>query len=811
MIRRSRRRTFHVSLLTIIVAAPLGNAAALAGDFVDHLPGVSASAVAQTAAAGVERRAAGKLTLGLDGLSDAFQSHQDAIRRGSILPAPFVSDSPLLPVTDTAVVLDAVAIADGEALAAAMRDTGIEVLAVSGKVVSARVALDRLDALEALPELAFARPALAQTSVGSVTSQGDEAQGSDLARANYSVDGSGYQVGVLSDSFDCAGTGSYADDVSTGDLPEGVDVLSDLTADCIDEGRAMAQLVYDVAPGVTLSFHTAFNGEADFAQGIIDLRAAGADIIVDDVGYFAAPFFQDGVVAQAVDQVVADGAAYFSSAGNSARQSYEAAFNPGTIYAQDAFTGNATFWGGQAHDFDPGAGVDEFQQIDCGTGLQIIQSLQWDTPFPSLGGPTPGVDLDFYVFDDPPTTVLGASDAYQLGGADPVEIIGGTCTGTLNLMIVAFSQPANPTLIKIVDFGDGATVEYATDSPTSVGHPNAAGAIATGASAYFNTPAFGQTPPLLNSFSSAGGVPILFEPDGTAIAGGDLRDKPDVTGPDGGNTTFFYPGSDSEQDDFPNFFGTSASAPHIAGLAALMQDAAVGTLSNEEIRVILKSGAIDIQNRSTGDFVGVGFDADSGAGLVDGEAAVAAALALAPRSDLAVTKTDSADPVLAGARLTYSITVSNNGPDAATNVLVADSLPAGVTLASTSGCAEDPIGVPGCTIASLAAGDSADVVIVVDVAPTTSGDITNSVTVSSDNPDPVPGNDTAEEVTTVQLFGDLDGDGCIGRDDVLILIGDVRAGTTDLATQDIDDDGAVTRLDGRALVQAYTNNRGVCP
>lgn len=793
------------SVITLTCAGHLSPTAAVAGDFVNYLPGVGGSPSAQTAGFGPELRAASKLTFGLDGLRAAFQAHQDAIARGTIAPTPFASSSPLLSVADEALVMDAVATADGEALADAMRASGIQVLAVRGKVVSAQVPLDKLDELEALPELAFARPVLARTSVGSVTSQGDEAQRSDLARGNYSVNGSGFQVGVLSDSFDCSGIGSYAADEGTGDLPAGVDVLSDLSSDCSDEGRAMAQLVYDVAPGVTLSFHTAFNGEADFAQGIIDLRDVGADIIVDDVSYFVEPFFQDGLVAQAVDQVVADGAAYFSSAGNSARQSYEAAFNPGTVYAYGAF---ANFFGGQAHDFDPGVGVDEFQQIDCGTGAQIIQSLQWDTPYPSLGGPTPSVDLDFYVFDDPPTTVLVSSTADQLSGADPFELLGGTCTGTLNLMIVSYSQPNNPSLIKIVDFGDGVPVEYATDSPTSVGHPNSAGAIATGASAYFNTPAFEQSPPLLNSFSSAGGVPILFEPDGTPIIGGELRAKPDVTGPDGGNTTFF--GSDADGDGFPNFFGTSASAPHIAGLAALMQEAASGSLSNEEIRTILKDTAIDIENRNTGEIVGVGFDADSGAGLVDGVAAVAAAFPPLA-SDLAVTKSDSTDPVFAGSPLAYSIRVTNNGPDAATNVIVADSLPAGVTLMASSGCAEDPLGVPTCTIASLASGDFVDVGILVAVAPTTSGDITNSVTVSSDNPDSVPGNNTAEAVTTVRIFGDLDGDGCIGRIDVTMLVDDVRAGTTDLATQDINDDGAVTRHDGRALVQRYTNNRGDCP
>ena len=73
-------------------------------------------------------------------------------------------------------------------------------------------------------------------------------------------------------------------------------------------------------------FHTAFNGLLDFANGILRLRNAGANVIVDDVIYFAENMFSDGIIAQAADRAVASGAAYFSSAGNNARLSYEAAY-----------------------------------------------------------------------------------------------------------------------------------------------------------------------------------------------------------------------------------------------------------------------------------------------------------------------------------------------------------------------------------------------------------------------------------------------------------------------------------------------------
>ena len=96
-----------------------------------------------------------------------------------------------------------------------------------------------------------------------------------------------------------------------------------------DEGTAMLELIHDIAPGAQLYFATAFTSITSFAQNIRDLRTAGCDIIVDDVGYFVESPFQDGqgpavvsptnggVVTQAVKDVAALGAMYFSSAGNS--------------------------------------------------------------------------------------------------------------------------------------------------------------------------------------------------------------------------------------------------------------------------------------------------------------------------------------------------------------------------------------------------------------------------------------------------------------------------------------------------------------
>ena len=78
----------------------------------------------------------------------------------------------------------------------------------------------------------------------------------------------------------------------------------------------MGELIHDLAPGADLLFHLGFPDEATFAESITALRACGADILVDDVIFFAEPMFQDGIIAQAADAAVADGALRTSAAGN---------------------------------------------------------------------------------------------------------------------------------------------------------------------------------------------------------------------------------------------------------------------------------------------------------------------------------------------------------------------------------------------------------------------------------------------------------------------------------------------------------------
>ncbi len=476
-----------------------------------------------------------------------------------------------MPVTpDGMVVIDAIAEHDANELLADLEAMGLEGASVFGRMVSGRFPVDRVGELENMLSLNSAQVSLAAPSRGLVTSQGDEAQGSDRARSEEEVRGRGVTVGVLSNSYDCLD--GAATDIATGDLPREsrIEIVQEQSVcpnpafapPSTDEGRAMMQIVHDVAPGANLAFHTAFDGIADFALGIIELQEiAGSEVIVDDVIYFAEPMFADGVIAQAADQVVANGSSYFSSAGNNGADSYESDFRDG---------GAVGVFGGIAHDFDPGPDVDTRQTFQLSGGRNILV-LQWDEPYASTSPNSPGSasDVDFILyFNGIPLTFLSGV-AGNIGG-NPTEIIAVTATGPvqIELGIEVFEGPV-PNFVKYVHFA-GAQIEYPVASSTAYGHANAAGAFATGAAAYFNTAAFNENcqPACLNGFSSRGGVPIFFDTEGNRLPWADVRLKPELVGPDGGNTTFF--GVHVEGDGFPNFFGTSASAPHVAAVGALM-------------------------------------------------------------------------------------------------------------------------------------------------------------------------------------------------------------------------------------------------
>ena len=286
------------------------------------------------------------------------------------------------------------------------------------------------------------------TNVGATDSQGIVQHRVDKLPAG--VDGSGITVGVMSDSYDTnVAPNSAALDIASGDLPgagnpagntEPVVVLEDFPART-DEGRAMLQIVHDLAPKAKLGFATANTGELGFANNIRALAGdptapnfrAGfkADVIVDDIIYLAEPFFQDGIVAQAVDEVVAKGVSYFSSAGNRpATQAYDSKIQivPGNSTSWSNTNLNFTnvppaLYAGGFHNFGENGAVDIAQNLNFtvnpGNSNTIV--LQWNEPF-----------------DSKPPTAVGAPFASGTGTVPTGGSADFTFSGTAGQAVMIF-------------------------------------------------------------------------------------------------------------------------------------------------------------------------------------------------------------------------------------------------------------------------------------------------------------------------------------------------------------------------------------
>ena len=264
----------------------------------------------------------------------------------------------------------------------------------------------------------------------------------------------------MSDSINRVGAG-VAGSQATGDLPANVQVLADGPPGSSDEGRAMAEIVYDTAPGITnMLFAAGGPGPVGKANNIDALRANGAQIIADDTFYLTEPFFQDGVRPQAVDAAKTNGVAFFASAGNRARQSWEGTYVNGA---------------GNLNDFGGGDQLQSIATVAPGDFIQI--SLQWDEAFGQAV-----TDLDAFLFD---VSNVGAGpiatseDDNPNGTHNPSELLTFlNTTGspkTVGLEIQRFAGTRDP-FIKWIGFGGTYNIEHNTNSDAITQTPHRRGA-----------------------------------------------------------------------------------------------------------------------------------------------------------------------------------------------------------------------------------------------------------------------------------------------------------------------------------------------
>jgi hypothetical protein len=470
----------------------------------------------------------------------------------------------------------------------------------------------------------------AQADCGpATTSEGDIQLKADLARITYGLDGTGVIVGVLSDSYNNPSQPQYTNaamDIASGDLPgpgnpcgctTPVNVIKE-GPQGTDEGRAMLQIVHDLAPEADLAFASGMYGIFDMADEIRALwNNAGTNVIADDITYYVEPFFQDGPVSVAIQEVTANGVLYSTAAGNSHVQvggnaiaSYEAsAYRPMACPAIPAITQ------GNCHDFNPTAGTDNRSSFTLASGGTLAIDFQWAEPWYGVQ-----TDLDIYLVDDSNNILAVSSDSNPIVTQTPSEYFSYTnntgAAQTVYLVINRYSGTVMPRLKYILPMTFGLTaVEYnasnSTDTfgPTVFGHSGANEAISVAAVPYDDS----NTP---EDFTSRGFPTYYFGPvtndtPAAPLATPETRQKPDVAATDGGRNTFFG----SFTGGVYRFYGTSASAPHGAAVAALMRQQA------NQLSRTLNQPLAELILETTASAIFAGSPQANGAGLINALAA----------------------------------------------------------------------------------------------------------------------------------------------------------------------------------------------
>ena len=440
----------------------------------------------------------------------------------------------------------------------------IEHVDASSRRIQAWVDAARIRPLASLREVGGIRlPDYAVPRIGSVTSAGDGILLAGALRSREGLDGSGVTVGVISDS---AGTASLNGAFLSGDLPDPSAILIGSNPAGTDEGTAMMEIIHDLAPGADLAFY-GVQTDLDMTTAIEWLASvAGCDVIVDDLGFFFEPYFEDGPIAKKAAEVVARGVSYHSAAGNEAPEHYAGTYRPLLV------------GGIERHDF---GGGDTTMKIRIGGGGAADVILQWSEPF---GKAAANYDLVILAGDE--VTEVAASRTVQNGSGDPVESVHLVNTAasavTRNVTIERKSGPIEDLKM----FTLGATVlEHAVLRGSIFGQPGVAGVVAATAIS-----AFDPGHDTIERFASRGPTRIDFP---SPV----VREKPDVASIDAVAV--------SGQSGFPTIFsGTSAAAPHTAAVAAFLVQG--GLTTPADVRNCLQQGAVDLGAPGTDEVFGAG-------------------------------------------------------------------------------------------------------------------------------------------------------------------------------------------------------------
>jgi subtilisin family serine protease len=448
------------------------------------------------------------------------------------------------------------------------------------RLVQGWLPASQVDAAAALDFVAEIRPpGYPARKVGAQVTAGDSILRADQARTTFGLTGAGVKVGVMSDGVD-----HLANVVATGDLPAGVQVLKNPGG---DEGTAMLEIVHDLAPGASLAFYGPTTS-ADMVAGINALAAAGARVIVDDITFLDEPKFQDGMIAVAARNFATNGRLYATAAGNEAQRHYRSTYNrlTGQNYPNAQYPA--------VHNYASGT-PDIGNSFTMPTGCEVTIVLQWNNPNGASSD-----DFDLILARTSDGAVLAASIDDQNVTRNAFEIldfVNGGPSLTVFITIAEF-QLTSPASSIIFDYfvyrgqgcGESANpLQYVTTSDSLIGHEAVNEVLSVAA---LNA----SSPTTVAPYSSRGPGSISFPTPQSRMV-------PQVAAIDCVATQVAVLGF-----FFNPFCGTSAAAPHVAGVAALLIQRNPA-LSSQQLRDLLTGTAVDLGP--------AGFDFDSGFGRVD--------------------------------------------------------------------------------------------------------------------------------------------------------------------------------------------------
>ena len=333
-------------------------------------------------------------------------------------------------------------------------------------------------------------------------------------------------------------TGTTVQSFSEGGINgNGLDILDQV------HGTACAEIIFDVAPEAQI-FLSNFDSISTNDEAFDWMIAQDVDVISYSIGWFnAGPGDGRGPINDAVRRATAAGIEVVVSAGNEARAHY-----------MDTFTDPDD---DGLHSYSPG---DESNAITLSAGDTLTVFLNWDDWFAS------DQDYDLYILDSN-DNVVASSTNFQTGTQNPAETAGfeAATGGTYHVVVQKFSATRDVELQMFFSHDPAKEMQYVTPAGSITIPADTEEAVVVGATFWGNDQ--------LEDFSSQGPTK-------------DGRVKPDLMGPDGVTTR-------SYGDLGLDFFGTSASAPHVAGAIALMKSR-FGVYQLRDIVDILEGRAIDM-------------------------------------------------------------------------------------------------------------------------------------------------------------------------------------------------------------------------